>query len=177
MFLKFLSSLQSFLWQDFATNAGKVRNGHFCSILNIFMVFLIFKGRNEKCFGRNLCVHVPRNIVFWKKKWVSTIRKMKTWIYRYLGAFWEIFFPKKNFWKYNFLCMSSKKFRPLSETFSAGCRNCILRVQRNILGFKKMWTCTFRNGKSLEKGKYILREWVCFLNVYCDGKWTKRLST
>ena len=46
-FLEFSSSLQSFLFQHFATNRAKVRTGHFWAILNKFSVFLIFKGLNE----------------------------------------------------------------------------------------------------------------------------------
>ena len=60
-FLGFSSSLQSLLFQNFATNTAEVRNGHFWTILNKFRLFLIFKGLNEKLFGHNLYVNVPLN--------------------------------------------------------------------------------------------------------------------
>ena len=39
---RFLSSLHSFLFQNFTTNPSKVRNGHFWTKLIKFRVFLIF---------------------------------------------------------------------------------------------------------------------------------------
>ena len=53
-FPRFLTTLQSFLFQSFATNTEKVRIGHFCTISKKFRVFLTFKGLNEKNFGHNL---------------------------------------------------------------------------------------------------------------------------
>ena len=47
---KVSSSLQSFLFQSFATSTVKVRNGHFWTILNKLRVFLIFKSLNESFF-------------------------------------------------------------------------------------------------------------------------------
>ena len=67
-FLDFLSKLQSFLFQNFATNAAKVRNGHFWTILNEFNVFLIFKGLNEKFFGHKIFLQ-SKYITGFKKIW------------------------------------------------------------------------------------------------------------
>ena len=62
-FLRFLSSLQLFFFENFATNFAEVRNGHFWTILNKFRVLLIFKGLNEKFFKHNLNVNVPLNFL------------------------------------------------------------------------------------------------------------------
>ena len=81
-FLRFLSSLQSLLFQIFSTNTTKVKNGHFWTILNKFRAFLIFKDLNEKFFGKNLYVNVkcsPKyletiNILSFQKKFELLIK-------------------------------------------------------------------------------------------------------
>ena len=49
-----LQNLHVFLFQNFATNAAKVRNGHFCTILTKFCVFLILEELNENFFCQSL---------------------------------------------------------------------------------------------------------------------------
>ena len=57
--LGFLSSLRSFLFQNYATYTAKVRKGHFWTIFDKFRVFLIIKGLVGKTFRHNLYLHVP----------------------------------------------------------------------------------------------------------------------
>ena len=72
-FHRVLFSLQSFFFQNFATNTAKVRDGHFWMILNKFHVFLIFNGLNEKSFGDNLYVN---NLLNTLKPFISLVFKI-----------------------------------------------------------------------------------------------------
>ena len=60
-----------------------------------------------------------------------------------------------------------KNFRTLWwKKFRQGCKNCILHVQRNILGFKKISNVNVFTpiGQRTEKKVYIVVEWLSFLN-------------
>ena len=61
-FLDF-SGLQSFLYQNFTTNAAKIRNCQFWANLNKFSVFVIFEDINEISSGHDWNVNFSQSLL------------------------------------------------------------------------------------------------------------------